>query len=89
MAKEKVTLTLDAQNLRELREFVGARSLSASVDAAVSAYLSRVRHLRSVDEWLAEMEREHGPVAPQTLDWAAKLVAEWDANRRPRRRVKG
>jgi len=30
MAKEKVTLTLDAENIESLRALVGARSLSAS-----------------------------------------------------------
>ena len=32
MAKEKVTLTLDAVQLDELRRLAGARSLSAAVD---------------------------------------------------------
>ena len=77
MAKEKVTLTLDADKLEELRKLVGRRSLSATVNNAVAAYLSRVRHLRAVDEWLAELEREHGPVPPETLEWAAQIVDQW------------
>jgi hypothetical protein len=81
MAKEKVTLTLDADALAELRAQVGARSLSAAVDNAVAAYLARMRHLGAVDEWLAEMEREYGPVPPETLDWAADLVDAWEADR--------
>lgn len=81
MAKEKVTLTLDAAQLAQLRDAVGARSLSAAVDGAVAAYLSRLRHLASVDEWLTELEREHGPLPPQTLEWAAQLVEEWDSGR--------
>lgn len=89
MAKEKVTLTLDAGALDELRRLVGARSLSATVDAAVAAYLERVRHLRAVDEWLAEMEREHGPVPTETLEWAAQLVGQWDAARAPKRKRAG
>jgi hypothetical protein len=32
-----------------------------------------------VDEWLAELEREHGPIPPETLDWAAAVVQRWDA----------
>jgi hypothetical protein len=89
MAKEKVTLTLDAAQLEELRRTVGARSLSAAVDSAVTAYLGRVRHLAAVDEWLAELEREHGPVPQETLEWAAQLVEQWDASRtgRPKRRA--
>lgn len=79
MSKEKVTLTLDADHLRELRALVGARSVSESVDAAVAAYLGRLRHLRQVDAWLAEMDREHGPIPPQTLEWAAKMVSDWEA----------
>jgi hypothetical protein len=89
MAKEKVTLTLDGEQLRELRAIVGARSLSAAVDSAILVYLARMRHLAAVDEWLAELEREHGPVAPETLDWAAKLVDAWEAGRVKRRRRAG
>jgi hypothetical protein len=54
MAKEKVTLTLDAAQLEELRRISGARSLSAAVDSAVAAHLARWRHLRAVDDWLAD-----------------------------------
>jgi hypothetical protein len=81
VAKQKVTLTLDAEQLEELRGLVGARSLSAAVDNAVAAYLVRMRHLSAVDEWLADLEREHGPVRAETLEWAAQLVEQWDANR--------
>ena len=81
MAKEKVTLTLDGDQLQELRSLVGARSLSAAVDAAISSYAARLRHLSAVDEWLAELEREHGPVPPETLEWAAQLVDRWEADR--------
>jgi hypothetical protein len=79
MAKEKVTLTLDAAQLDELRRTVGARSLSAAVDNAVAAYLARLRHLDAVDDWLAELERQHGPVPAETLEWSAQLVESWDA----------
>lgn len=77
MAKEKVTLSLDTEQLEELRSLVDARSLSSTVDQAVGAHLSRVRHLRAVDEWLAEMEAEHGPVDPEALVWAARVVDDW------------
>ena len=79
MAKEKVTLTLDAEHLEELRRVAGARSLSAAVDNAVAAYLARLRHLTAVDDWLAELEREHGPIPTETLDWAAQLVEQWNS----------
>lgn len=86
MPKEKVTLTLDSESLEALRSLVGARSLSAAVDAAVSAYLARMRHLVAVDEWLAELERAYGPVPTETLEWAATLVEDWEASHGARRR---
>jgi len=79
MAKEKVTLTLDTDQMEELRTLVSARSLSATVDVAVGSYLSRLRHLRAVDAWLAELEAEHGPVEPETLEWAARIVDDWES----------
>jgi hypothetical protein len=89
MAKEKVTLTLDAAQLEELRTIAGTRSLSAAVDNAVAAYLTKWRHLAAVDDWLTELERDHGPVPPETLEWAAQLVNQWDdkAARGGRRRA--
>jgi len=81
MPKEKVTLTLDSARLEELRRIVGARSLSAAVDSAVAAYLGRLRHLAAVDDWLAELERKHGPIPSETLEWAAQVVARWDTGR--------
>jgi hypothetical protein len=81
MGKEKVTLTLDAEQLEELRRTVGARSLSSAVDSAVTAYLAHLRHLTAVDDWLAELEREHGPIPTETLEWAAQLVEDWDTAR--------
>lgn len=56
-----------------------ARSLSATVDAAVRSHLSRLRHLRAVDEWLADLEAEHGPVEPETLEWAARIIDDWES----------
>lgn len=86
MAKEKVTLTLETENLRALRSLVGARSLSASIDRAIAAYVARMKHLAAVDEWLGELEREHGPIPPGTLEWAGQLVDDW-AKRARRRKV--
>jgi hypothetical protein len=87
MAKEKVTLTLDAKNLTALRGLVGSRSLSASVDQAIAAHVARLKHLAAVDEWLEELEQEHGPVPPETLEWAGRLVDDWA--KRARRRKAG
>lgn len=86
MAKEKVTLTLDAANLASLRALVGARSLSASVDRAIAAHVARVKHLTAVDEWLGELESAHGPIPLESLEWASRLVDEW-ARRAKRRKA--
>lgn len=85
MAKEKVALTLNAENLAALRALVCPRSLSAAVDAAVAERLARLQHLAAVDEWMAELDQAHGPVPSETLEWAARLVEQWDAKRRRRR----
>lgn len=77
MAKEKVTLTLDAGNVAALRTIVGARSLSAAVDRAIAAHVLRLKHLAAVDQWLEELEREHGPIPAGTLEWAGQLVDTW------------
>jgi hypothetical protein len=29
--------------------------------------------------YLAELEAEHGPVDPETLEWAARVVDDWEA----------
>ena len=55
--------------------------MSAAVDAALAAYLDRLRHLAAVDEWLVELDREHGPVPPETLEWAAHLIENWESIR--------
>ena len=89
MTREKVTLTLESSRVQELRQIVGARSLSAAVDSAILSYLARLRHLAAVDQWLVELERDHGPVPPETLDWAARLVKEWESQRPKRRRSAG
>jgi hypothetical protein len=86
MAKEKVTLTLDAENLAALGALVGPRSLSAAVDAAVAERLARLQHLAAVDEWLVELDQADGTVPSETLEWAARLVEQWDAKRRRRGR---
>lgn len=88
MAKEKVTLTLDAATLAELRKLVGSRSLSSSIDAAVAAHVGRLRHLHAVDGWLAELEDENGPPPVETLEWAARLVEQWESGtKRGKRRA--
>jgi hypothetical protein len=89
MPRAKVTLTLSTERLDALRKLAGARSLSAVVDQAVALQLDRLRHFAAVDDWLAAMEREHGPIPAATLEWAATLVDEWDAQRAKRMRRVG
>jgi hypothetical protein len=81
MAKEKVTLTLDVESLAALRRLVGSKSLSAAVNEAVKDRVTLLTHLQAVDEWIAEMDAEHGPVSPETMEWAARLIDSWDATR--------
>lgn len=88
MAKEKVTLTRDAAKLHELRALVRARSRSVSIDDAIEAHVQHKRQLSAIDAWLAEMERQHGPVPVETLQWAARLVNRWNAARRSGRRAR-
>jgi predicted transcriptional regulator len=85
--KEKVTLTVDTEQLQELRRLVGARSMSSAVEMALAEYLAKVRHFAAVDEWLAEMDREHGPVPQEILEWAEKQVDDWLVDRKPARRA--
>lgn len=89
MAKEKVTLTLETESLKQLRKLCGERSLSASVDAAVRAHLARLRHLRAVDGWLDELEREHGPIPAPAIEWATAQIDEWEKLRTKRKRATG
>ena len=84
MPKEKVTLTVDTAQLEEVRRLLGARSMSSAVETALAEYLAKLRHLEAVDEWLAEMEREHGPIPQEDLDWAKQVFDDWRANRKLR-----
>lgn len=85
MPKEKVTLTLDAENLAALRSLVGGRSLSSAIDSALSERVARLRHLEAVDVWLAELDAAHGPVPPETLEWAALVIDQWEVGLQGRR----
>jgi hypothetical protein len=58
------------------------------VDNAVDVYLARLRHFDAVDDWLAEMEREYGPIPPEALEWAAQIVDEWEASVKKNRRAR-
>ena len=82
MAKEKITLTIDTEQLAELRRLVGGRSISSSVEAALAEHLKRLRHFQAVDEWLAEMDAKWGLVPPAVQQKAQRIVDEWEAVQR-------
>lgn len=74
-----MTLTVDTEQLQELRRLVGARSMSSAVEIALAEYLDKIRHFAAVDEWLSEMEREDGPIPPETLAWAEQVFRDWES----------
>lgn len=90
-----MTLTVDTEQLEQLRRLVGARSMSSAVELALAEYLAKLRHFAAVDEWLAEMEREEGPIPQDSLDWAKSVFDDRQAgrplrqpSRRPRKATK-
>ena len=87
MPKQKVTLTLDSDNLEALRNLGGSRSLSATIDQAVKAHVEKLQHLAALDDWLGEMDELHGPVAGESLEWAARLIDEWESGRLRKRKA--
>ncbi|CAN5699733.1 MAG: CopG family transcriptional regulator [Iamia sp.] len=96
MAKEKVTLTLESELLAEFRRHVDARSLSAAVETALEDRVRHLRHFAAVDEWLAEMEAEDGPISEEAKAWADAVfdrrdakVAAYEAERRAAREAAG
>ena len=73
MATEKLSVTLEAELVAELREHVGKREVSSYVNEAVKLALQRDR----IRRMLEEMERDDGPIPPEILEEAR---ARW---RRP------
>lgn len=72
MAMTKVSVTLDEEIVVEARQRAGGpRRLSMYVNDALRLQLQRER----IDEFLAEAEREHGPVPEEALAEAALLFA--------------
>jgi hypothetical protein len=68
---QKVSLTLDEGRLREARERVGPRGLSAYVDEALRRQLAHDR----MGDFLAEAEAEVGPIPDEAMERARH---EWD-----------
>jgi hypothetical protein len=72
MRTEKVSLTLEKELLTEAREVAGGRALSRYVNRALRHQLQHDR----IAGLLAELDREHGPIAPQVLE---EVRSEWPA----------
>ena len=64
MGTEKVSLTLDGQLLAEARSAVGGRGLSGYINRALGYQLQHDR----LTGYLAELEKEHGPIDTQVLE---------------------
>ena len=64
MATAKISLTLDENLLEAARGKVGRRGLSSYINNALRRQLQHDR-LRIL---LDDLEREHGPIDPQTMD---------------------
>lgn len=71
MAMIKVSVTLDEDRVREARERVGPRGLSAYLDEALRRQLGYDR----LGDFLAEAEAEVGPIPEEALERARR---EWD-----------
>jgi hypothetical protein len=70
MRTEKVSLTLEKELLTEAREVAGGRALSRYVNRALRHQLQHDR----LAGLLEELDREHGPIAPQVLE---EVRREW------------
>lgn len=75
MGTEKVSITLDSDLLAEAREVAGSRALSGYLNRALRQQL---RHDR-LNVLLAELEREHGPIAEEVIE---EVRAAWPDPRR-------
>ncbi len=64
--------------------FAATREAGATCPG-VGERVAQLRHLAAVNDWLAELDAAHGPVPPETLEWAARLIDQWEAQRQPRR----
>lgn len=69
------TVPLDTRLIGQLRDLFGADGLHDAVRDAVDAHVKRWRHLRALDGWLEELDRERGPVPPDVQEWAARAYA--------------
>ena len=82
MATGKVSLTLEPELVEEARATAGGRGLSEYINRALRHQLQRDR----LSKYLADIEREQGPVDPDLLNevrevWPAPESAKTDHRR--------
>jgi hypothetical protein len=65
MSTVKVSTTLDAESVAEAKGRVGERGFSRFLNEALAMRLQRVR----LEELLAEMAEEHGPIPEEARRW--------------------
>jgi predicted transcriptional regulator len=85
MAKQRVTLHLDADVANALRAF-GRGAMSDVANAALREYVERKAHQRALLAWLEELNAEHG--SPTAEDYA-KAAAFLDSLEHDSRRESG
>jgi hypothetical protein len=76
MPRTKVTVSLEPRIAAEARSRAGSDGLSSLVNDALRWYLQRLR----LDEWSADMEREHGPCSDEDreeAERAGRRVEAW------------
>jgi hypothetical protein len=76
LAMERVTATLDARTLAEIRRVAGRRGVSRFIQVAARERLERLRLLR----WIDDLDAEYGPPSEK-----ARAQVEADARRLFRR----
>jgi hypothetical protein len=79
---EKVSLSLEKELLREARAVAGGRALSGYVNRALRHQLQHDR----LAGYLAELEREKGPIESQVME---EVRREWPAVGKPVSRRRG
>jgi hypothetical protein len=75
MAKQRVTLHLDADVANALRAF-GRGAMSEVANAALREYVERKAHQRALLAWLEELYAEHGPPTAEDYAEAAAFLDE-------------
>ena len=70
MRTDKVSITLEKELLAEARTVAGGRALSRYLNRALRNQLQHDR----LAGWLAEIEREQGPIDPRVM---AEVRDEW------------